>query len=80
MMMERVSEDWLCRARKAKRMALIAHVSPDGDTVGATLALRLAFLSLGKAVDVVCDGDVPRSMQFLPGFDAFLKPDQAQGP
>ena len=78
-MMVKVSEDWLCRARKAKRMALIAHVSPDGDTVGATLALRLAFLSLGKAVDVVCDGDVPRSMQFLPGFDAFLKPDQAQG-
>ena len=73
-------QDWLCLARKAKRMALIAHVSPDGDTVGATLALRLAFLSLGKAVDVVCDGDVPRSMQFLPGFDAFLKPDQAQGP
>ena len=79
-MMVKVSEDWLCRARKAKRMALIAHVSPDGYTVGATLALRLAFLSLGKAVDVVCDGDVPRSMQFLPGFDAFLKPDQAQGP
>ena len=42
-MMVKVSEDWLCRARKAKRMALIAHVSPDGDTVGATLALRLAF-------------------------------------
>ena len=80
MMMERVSEDWLCRARKAKRMALIAHVSPDGDTVGATLALRLAFLSLGKAVDVVCDGDIPQSMRFLPGVDAFLKPEQAQGP
>ena len=79
-MMERISEDWLCRARKAKRMALIAHVSPDGDTVGTTLALRLAFLSLGKAVDVVCDGDVPHSMFFLPGVDAFLKPDQAQGP
>ena len=79
-MMEKVSEDWLCRARKAKRMALIAHVSPDGDTVGATLALRLAFLSLGKAVDVICDGDVPRSMQFLPGAEAFCKPDEAQGP
>ena len=54
--MTSVHEDWLCTARKAKRLALIAHVSPDGDTVGATLALRLAFLSLGKAVDVVCDG------------------------
>lgn len=79
-MMEKVSEDWLCRARKAKRMALIAHVSPDGDTVGATLALRLAFLSLGKAVDIICDGEAPRNMQFLQGIDAFLTPDQAQGP
>ena len=79
-MMERISEDWLCRARTEKRMALIAHISPDGDTVGATLALRLAFLSLGKAVDVICDGDVPQSMRFLPGVDAFLKPEQAQVP
>ena len=55
--MVRISEDWLCKARKATRVALIAHVSPDGDTLGATLALRLAFLSLGKAVDVICDGD-----------------------
>ena len=72
-------EDWLCRARKAKRMALIAHVSPDGDTVGATLALRLAFLSLGKAVDVICDGEIDRSLAFLPGADAFMKPDQTDG-
>ena len=69
-------QDWLCLARKAKRMALIAHVSPDGDTVGATLALRLAFLSLGKAVDVVCDGEVDASFSYLPGHDAFLKPEQ----
>lgn len=72
--------DWLCQARKAKRMALLAHVSPDGDTVGATLALRLAFLSLGKEVDVICDGTVPDNMRFLEGADAFLTPDQAKGP
>ena len=72
-------EDWLCRACKAKRMALIAHMSPDGDTVGATLALRLAFLSLGKAVDVICDGEIDRSLAFLPGANAFIKPDQTEG-
>ena len=71
--------DWLCQARKAKRMALIAHVSPDGDTVGATLALRLAFLSLGKAVDVICDGEASKSLAYLPGIDAFLKPEQTDG-
>ena len=71
--------DWLCQARKAKRMALIAHVSPDGDTVGATLALRLAFLSLGKAVDVICADDMDASLAFLPGYDAFMKPEQTDG-
>ena len=73
-------EDWLCPARKAKRLALIAHVSPDGDTVGATLALRLAFLAMGKAVDVICDGTPSPSMDYLPGFDAFIRPEAAQGP
>ena len=68
--------DWLCQARKAKRMALIAHVSPDGDTVGATLALRLAFLSLGKAVDVICDGEASKSLSYLPGIDTFMMPEQ----
>lgn len=72
-------QDWLCLARKAKRIALIAHVSPDGDTVGATLALRLAFLSLGKAVDAVCDGEVDAGLSYLPGHEAFLKPEQTEG-
>ena len=45
---KREFEDWLSCARQAKRVALLAHISPDGDTVGSTLALRLAFLALGK--------------------------------
>jgi len=70
-------EDWICRAGKAERLALIAHVSPDGDTVGATLALRLAFLSQGKAVDVICDDPAPKSLDFLAGHGAFITPEQA---
>lgn len=72
-------QDWLCQARKAKRMALIAHVSPDGDTVGATLALRLAFLSLGKAVDVICCDEIDKDLSFLPGVERFVKPEQTEG-
>lgn len=77
--MVQVSEDWLCQVNKAKRMVLIAHVSPDGDTLGASLALRLAFLSLGKAVDVVCDGDVPDNLRFLPGSACVMRPEDAPG-
>lgn len=73
-----ISEAWLSLAGKAKRVAVIAHISPDGDTLGASLALRLAFLSMGKAADVICDGVVPQSMSFLPGADGILHPDQVQ--
>ena len=72
-------QDWLCQAGKAKRMALIAHVSPDGDTVGAALALRLAFLSLGKAVDVICDGDMESRLGYLTGIQEVLHPEQTDG-
>ena len=70
-------KDWLCQACKANKLALISHVNPDGDTVGATLALRLAFLRLGKAVDVICDGEPSKTFDYLDGFDAYMKPEQA---
>ena len=72
-------KDWLCRASEAKRLALISHISPDGDTVGSTLALRLAFLSLGKEVDVICDGEIPEHIRFLKGADCYIRPEQATG-
>ena len=72
-------EEWLGLAREAKRLALISHISPDGDTVGSTLALRLAFLWLGKEVDVICDGEIPENIRFLEGIDRYLHPDQATG-
>lgn len=73
-------ERWLDAVRGAKRLALISHISPDGDTVGATLALRLAFLALGKDADVICDGEPPKNMRYLSGIERYIQPDQAQGP
>lgn len=69
--------DWLCQACRANKLALISHANPDGDTVGATLALRLAFLRLGKAVDVICDGEPSNSFDYLKGFDAYMRPEAA---
>lgn len=77
--MTQIPETWLCRAREAERLALIAHVSPDGDTLGAALALRLAFLSLGKSADVICDGNVPENMRFLEGAEAVIRPEDVSG-
>ncbi|MGN1066906.1 MAG: bifunctional oligoribonuclease/PAP phosphatase NrnA [Candidatus Fimimonas sp.] len=36
-------------------IALFSHTRPDGDTVGATIALALALKKLGKTVEIFCD-------------------------
>ena len=58
---------------------LIAHVSPDGDTLGSCLALKNALSSLGKNAVVVCEDPVPAIYRFLPGADAVRSPEQAGG-
>lgn len=65
--------------RQHEDFVLIAHVSPDGDTLGSCLALRLLLLSLGKRVQVVCEDPVPAIYRFLPGAAAVLRPEQARG-
>lgn len=57
---------------------LIVHVSPDGDAIGSACALRLALMALGKRVQAVCDGDVPRIYRFLEGAEDIIKPNDAR--
>ena len=40
---------------RKKSIALFAHTHPDGDTVGACIALALALRGLGKTVNIFCD-------------------------
>ena len=53
--------------RQAKRVALLAHISPDGDTVEFYAGASPCFLALGKQADVICDGDMPDNLKYLPG-------------
>ncbi|MEM1347863.1 MAG: bifunctional oligoribonuclease/PAP phosphatase NrnA [Myxococcota bacterium] len=49
------------------RVLVVAHVSPDGDAVGSTLAMGHLLRQLGK--DVICynQDPVPYNFRFLPG-------------
>jgi bifunctional oligoribonuclease and PAP phosphatase NrnA len=51
---------------------LVAHPRPDGDTVGSTLALRLALLKLGKRPTIACIHPLPDNLAYLPGAEAFV--------
>ncbi len=57
---------------------LVAHVSPDGDTLGSSFALYGALLELGKHAQVVCEDPVPAIYRFLPFSDQLIPPEQAR--
>lgn len=56
------------RARQA--FVMVSHVKPDGDTLGAGLALGLALKRLGKRVHYFQEDQVPRNLRFLPDSEA----------
>lgn len=60
--------------KSAGRCALIAHVSPDGDTLGSTLGLSFALDELGIAHDVYCEDAVPHSYSFMAGVEKVHPP------
>lgn len=45
---------------------LVAHVAPDGDTLGSCLALQRLLTQLGKRARVISDDPVPHLYAFLP--------------
>lgn len=68
-------EDIIAAVQSAETVALVSHIGPDGDTVGSALALALGFRRLGKQVALFCDDDIPQYLRFLPGADAYRRPE-----
>jgi phosphoesterase RecJ-like protein len=64
--------------RAAKTVAIICHISPDGDTVGSALAVRLGLMQLGKTVTLYCQDKIPGVLCFLPGAESFRMPETAE--
>ena len=54
--------------RTAKNIVITTHINPDGDGVGAGLALVHALSGLGKQVRFLCPSKVVSMYAFLPGF------------
>ena len=57
--------------QRAQRLLLVAHINPDGDTIGCTLGLAWALRDLGKECIVACAGPMPAYLGFLPGYADF---------
>jgi len=60
-------QEFLEVLRKAPKVALFSHVSPDGDCLGSMLAIGLALEKMGKEVLFYNPNPVPSNLMFLPG-------------
>lgn len=61
--------------KKSNSILLFAHSGPDGDTIGANLALREYILSLGKRAEIACFDPFPKYLENLFKGE-FVFPDQ----
>ena len=64
---------------QAKRIGLIMHISPDGDTCGSALALCRALILLKKKARVICDNPVPQIYADLVGADGVIAAEAVDG-
>lgn len=55
--------------KSARSVFIASHIMPDGDCLGAQLALGLALRALGKSVTLALDDKIPETYNFLPGVD-----------
>ncbi len=68
--------------RGAERVSTFCHENPDGDTLGAAIAIALAAERLGKQAEVVSVDPPPPFLSFVPGVERVrrtpeLEPDVA---
>ena len=62
------------KIRAASKILVTAHVQPDGDAIGSTLATMMILRSLGKTTRAFIDDTVRRNLHVLPHFDDIRRP------
>jgi len=54
---------------KAKRIIIIQAENPDGDSLGAALALEDLLIEQGKQVRIYCPVDIPKYLRYFRGWE-----------
>ncbi|HOV06361.1 MAG TPA: DHH family phosphoesterase [Anaerolineaceae bacterium] len=53
----------------AHSFGIVSHIRPDGDAIGAVLAMGLALLAREKSVEIVLRSGISKTFKHLPGAD-----------
>jgi phosphoesterase RecJ-like protein len=63
-------EEIIALLRKSETLLVTSHANPDGDAIGALLAMGLALKGLNKRVTLYNESPIPAVYRFLPSVDA----------
>lgn len=55
------------KIKEGNNIAIIPHISVDGDCLGSSFALFLALKKIGKKVTVLLEENIPKTLKFLKG-------------
>jgi phosphoesterase RecJ-like protein len=72
------AEAFVARLRGAERVSAFCHEHPDGDTLGAAVAISLVAARLGKASEVVSVDPIPPAYGFLAGAEKIRRQPQLE--
>ncbi len=62
------------KLREAKKILVTAHVNPDGDAIGSTLALMQVLREMGKTAQVYIDDKLPKNFSVMPFAEEIRRP------
>ncbi len=68
------------KIKKAKKILINCHRSPDADSVGSATALYQALLNFGKQPRIICVDETPSDLRFLPYADKVERVDFTKFP
>ena len=66
------------KIKAANKILVTAHVQPDGDAVGSTLATVQILHALGKTAQVYIDDSVRNNLHTLPHFEEIRRPAEGE--
>ncbi len=66
------------RIKQAKRVLIVGHMRPDGDTVGSALALSSALEKLNIQSEICIESEFPSNLRFIDGAEKIKRAPQEE--
>jgi bifunctional oligoribonuclease and PAP phosphatase NrnA len=63
----------LDQLKRSRTVLVVSHVHPDGDAIGALLAIGLVLQTMQKSVCLYNESPIPAVYRFLPSVDAIVR-------